>query len=240
VPEWAVGRTADEILEIAKKMYEVVVQAPHAPAPPAPAPAPAPSPAPALAPQAPVQPPNPDLMLTDPAEYQRQLTAYNQWLLDQRLQQVSVPVLASQAQMARNVVRSDPEYADVWASYGPEIDAEMARLPLEQRANPEMWRLATEMVAGRHRKELAAKLAAKAAIPADAGTVPADAGVPHIQPNAHLDPIDRLFAEVPAIRERYEKAGVSAQAVKDHARAMGHTLESYAELLRKQYVVTSH
>jgi hypothetical protein len=177
-------------------------------------------------------------MYSDPAEYQRQLFAYNEWLTRQSIQQASAPFLQSQAQIARNASRSDPEYSDVWSEYAPEIDALMASLPVEQRANPQMWNQAAEMVAGRHRKELARKLAERlAASPSDTGTISTDGVGDSTGRAAPSDPIDRLFSEHPEIAERYRANGVDAAKLRSHLATMGRDPAQFVESLLKREVI---
>lgn len=183
------------------------------------------------------QPPNPDLMLSDPAEYQRQWDAYNAQRVQQTIQQVSGPYLQAQAAMARNASRSDPEYADVWASYGHEIDLEMAKASVEMRANPDMWKLAADLVAGRHRKELARKEAERiAASMPDAGTLDGSGGIPSAAPPAS-DPLAALWRERPDIAEAYERDGLPLEKVRAHALARGLNLEKFAESIRNRHVI---
>lgn len=240
VPDWAVGKTADEILQLGQTFHSAAMGNQQLPQQNPPAPPQAP---PMQTPQQPSAAglPNPDLMYSDPAEYQRQWDVYNRSQMQSMAQQLSQPMLQSQAQMARATARSDKSRADVWADYSGEIDAEMARVPLEARANVDSWNLAADLIAGRHRHDLARKEAQTlAAAGGDSGTVRTDGLVPNGQASSNLDAIGKLFAEDSPAIKRFKDMGMSAAKVRDHAKMMGHTPEAYAEMLTKKQSVTYH
>lgn len=239
VPDFLRGKTAKEAADITKQLYDIAMNGPAA-AQPSPSPSQdLPASQTASMPQnaqngAQPAPPNPDLMYSDPAEYQRQLFAYQDARMQSTLAQTSQPFLASQAQMARSAARSDPERSDVWEKYAAEIDMEMSRVGLEQRASVDAWNMAADLVAGRHRRELAQDYAERAAARPDTGMEGADGGpAPGAPQRSSLDPLGQLFADddpaVASLRER----GMTEAKVRENLPKMGHTPASYAALLKK-------
>lgn len=247
VPQWAVGKTADEMVKMTQGLVSSMGQ-----------PQPQQAPSASQSPQVPSTPanggrpmqqygqpqqnagpqlPDPDLMYSDPAEYQRQWNAYQQFQTAQTVQQASAPFLQSQAQIARDASKRDPERSDVWDSYEPEIMAEMQKLPPQQKASVDAWNLAVDLVAGRHRRELAQQEAQKLAANRDTGTVSANDPAPDPTAGGSRDAIDELFAnDHPAI-QRYKDNGISKDRVKKQATHMGRSIDEYAELLKKNATV---
>ena len=182
-------------------------------------------------------PPDPNLAYTDPAEFHRQSLAYSQAMNAAQMQSFAAPILAQNATMARNEARRDAERADVWAEYSGEIDAAMANVPIEQRTI-DAWNMAADIVAGRHRKELATKMADRfVAERSDTGTISASGGLPIGGRQASGDALDELFQSDHPSVARMKALGKTADDVARTASAMGHTRESYANLLRGSSVV---
>lgn len=244
VPSWMRGKTFKEIADYSEQVMQAALTAAPAATPPAPQPQPQqnyqPAPQPAQ-PQAAAGMPNPDLMYSDAAEYQRQLAAFYDSRMQQQIQQASQPFLQSQVGIARDSARRDPDDADVWAEYGHEIDQEMLRVPLQARANPDAWKTAASYVAGRHRKEMMQKAVERhGAQRHDSGTISSDGGIPpgaNGSAGAIGDEIDQLFHEDHPAVERFKKQGMNAQRVRAHAAAMGHSAEKYAEMLKRKATI---
>ena len=104
--------------------------------------------------------PDPDLMLTDPQAYQTQLvntlTSYQQASLQQQAQ----PVIAAQAETALFMSKNDKSLAEVWDAYGPEIEMQVANIPINLR-NKLLYDQAARLVKGNHADEIAEKRAQK-------------------------------------------------------------------------------
>lgn len=252
VPEWAVGKTADEIVEIANELHQSLLDGSAYAGPSQQGAQPNGAQSPANGSRQPQPPqmnaqnggappqPDPQLIYNDPSEYQRQLDAYNRWQTQQTIQQASGPLLQAQANMARDACRRDPEYADVWDAYAPEIDALMQRVPMQNRADPKSWQQAAEMVAGRHRKELARKEAERLAAEGNLGaTISGDATTPGADSGPSRDAISQLFADDHPAIQKFKEQGISAQKVRSHGVQMGHSPDEYAKILTGAYRVTA-
>jgi hypothetical protein len=123
--------------------------------------------------------------------------------------------------------------AEVWSKYGPEIDMTMTNVPIQNRADVNMWRQAAELVAGKHYKELARSEAERLASTADSGMLSSGSGV-GTAPSVSSDPIDQLFAENHPSIQPFKSIGKSAADIRQHALAMGHSSEAYAEMLKNK------
>lgn len=224
--DWARGKTADEIVEITEQLRrQLVTQQPPPQTP--------------QQPQNTVTPPSngidPDLIYSNAAEYTQRMQGYVDTSINQQLQQASAPILAPLATMARDAASRDPSTAEVWKRYGPEIDATMAAVPLQNRADVNMWRQAAELVAGKHYRELARLEAERLASTSDGGILPTGGiGGGGTAGGGSLDPIDKLFAEDHPSIQAFKAIHKSASDVRAHAAAMGHTPEAYAEMLKSK------
>lgn len=241
VPSWMRGKTFKEIADYSEQVMQAALTAAPAATPQAPQQQPQQTyqAQPQAAPAAGM--PDPNLMYSDAAKYQEQLAAYYDNRLQQQIQQASQPFLKSQVGIARNAAKSDPDDADVWSEYGHEIDQEMLRVPLEARANPDAWKTAAAYVAGKHRREMMQRYAERNGNQRqDAGTVSSDGGIPpgaNGSAGAVGDEIDQLFSEDHPAVERFKEQGMNAQRVRQHATAMGHSAEKYAEMLKRKATI---
>ena len=98
------------------------------------------------------------LMLTDPQAYQAQLvqslTAHQQ----QRLAAQAAPIINAQAETALFMSKTDPGNKEVWNSYGPVIEMQVARIPAHLRTK-QLYDQAAKLVQGNHVEEIAEKRA---------------------------------------------------------------------------------
>jgi hypothetical protein len=178
--------------------------------------------------------PDPQLMYSNPAQYQQEMLNYQNALL----QMQAAPLYATNARTARTLASQNGKRADIWQKYAAEIDAQMAGVdPRFQTI--EAWEMAADIVTGRHLDEIAAERAAGLAARVDSGTlsggeVPGSASAPD------ADPIRELFrTNDPAIR-KFAALGKSADDVIKHAATMGHKPETYANMLRRSATVTTY
>lgn len=235
MPEWARGKTADEVLALGEKFYKAALgAAPVAPVAPTPQ-----TPAytqPMSEPNQPV-PPDPQLMFTDNARYQAELLAYQNQVYSAQMQQFAAPMLAQQATLAKDAAKRNSKRADVWTKYESEIDAQMVNVPLQART-VEAWDMAAKIVAGEHLDELAQERAASLAARTDTGTL-SGGEVQPLNGTPAGDPISELFrTDSPAIAN-FKKQGMDANRVIAHARTMGHTPEAYAAMLTRGMSITA-
>ena len=112
--------------------------------------------APAAAQAGGYSPPDPALAYNDPAAYQAQLIAFNDARTQAALMQGAGPLFQNQAEMARINVSRDPDFAQTFSRYGPEVDAEIAGVPSWQR-NMALYQKAAEVVRGRHYRDFVAE-----------------------------------------------------------------------------------
>lgn len=223
VPEWAVGRTAREVVDIAERLRSTVVSGAPAPAPSAPA-APA-SPAPANARDI-----DANLMYSDGVRYTDAVKAYTDARINDVAATVSAQFIAPLAATARDAAMRSPAHEDVWRRYGPEIDAMMATVHPQGRTDPAIWGQAAELVAGKHYRELA-RVEADRLIASGAGSLPTT-GTTGAAPAGTSDPIDALFHDNHPAIEGFRRIGKSASDVRAFATSMGHSPEAYANMLK--------
>jgi hypothetical protein len=123
--------------------------------------------------------------------------------------------------------------SEVWSKYGPEIDMTMTNVPIQNRADVNMWRQAAELVAGKHYKELARGEAERLASTADSGMLSSGGYSTNASPSSR-GPIDQLFIDNHPSIQPFKDIGKSAADIRQHAQAMGHTPEAYAEMLKNK------
>lgn len=226
VPEWAVGKTADEILAMTQQLYTTVQQGtlPAAPAtPPSPA-SPAPSQTPSVDPQ---------LLYTDPAAYTQAVFDQARTIAREELASAAPNVTSPISTMAKEYARG--HRPEVWSAYGPEIEAEMAKVNVNARANIETWKMAVDLVAGRHVDTIALKRAEELmAASGDTGSIASAGGITNPSPGSSLSPIAKLFSEKDPSVQGYIDDGLTAADVVTQAARMGKTEEAYAEMLKNR------
>lgn len=231
VPDWAKGRTADEILSTAQQLYEALQAGQTAPAP-APAPTYQQAPTPAPTPQQGLPEVDPNLIYSNPHEYHRQMEARQQAMVEARLNAASASVTSPMASMAKEQARM--HRPEVWKKYGPEIEATMRQLGPQARADVSSWKRVVNYVAGEHVDELAAAKAQEMmSRGADSGSLRTQGGPPSMDPKSGMSPIRKLFAEEHPAIHGHLKDRITPETVIKHAAKRGYTEEAYAELLIK-------
>ena len=144
IPDYLVGKTAQEVAQIADQMYQALRQGQRAPAAVAPQ---TPAPPPPLVGGS--RPPTQDEWLTDPA------AAYNMAMAHTAATQFT-PVMQQQAQIMKQQVIAVAEmrHKDTFSKWGPEVHALLG--PLDPLGiTPEVVDRAVDMVRGRHASEIA-------------------------------------------------------------------------------------
>lgn len=237
MPDWAAGKTADEIVKLADTFYKAALTPP-------PALNAAPPPPQTPAPRAPMteqnqqpQPPDPQLQYTNPALYQQELLNFTMAMARAEMQGFAAPVLAQQATLAKDAAKRSGKRAEVWQKYEAEIDAQMANVPLQART-VDAWDMAAKIVAAEHMEEIVAERASALAARPDTGTLAGgtEAGGAAVPAS---DPISALFAADDPSIQKFKAQGMDARRVLAHAAAQGHSPERYADMLRKGSVVRS-
>ena len=154
-PDWAQGKTALEMLEVTKNLQTTIQNLSYT----------QPAPVQPVVPT-PVQPdqslpvstnavPDSALQYTDPAAYQKQMMDWVTKTQNAALEVQAQPILQSQAAMAQDQSRRNPKFEEVWAQYGPEIEAALATIPPQMKIQPSVWDQAAAMVQGQHFEALA-------------------------------------------------------------------------------------
>lgn len=228
VPEWAIGKTADELVTMTQTVYDKVLQG-NAYAPPV-ASQPAYN-APVAPSYTPAQngPPDTALLYTQPDEYNRQLSAWQQRSTEAAFQAASAPFLAGQVELARAEARRSPKNAEVWRRYEPEIVAELANLPTQLKANPKIWNDAADLVAGRHSEDLFRDRIA-ATRPADTGISSVD-GMSRggLNPST-MTPVQKAWREdAPWIQQFKRLPGMTLPKLQAQVAKMGSSEADYVK-----------
>lgn len=227
VPDWAVGKTADEMLTMTQTLYNTVVSNP--------VPAPAATPTPVSTAPASSGPPDANLMYTNADEYNRQLGEWTRNTAQSTMQAASAPFVQGQMELAKAESKRNLLYTEVWSRYGPEIEAEVAQFPVHGKISVSFWNDAAAMIKGRRAEDLfKARLAADA--PADAGTF-GSGGSPGagLQASSFASPLAKAWSEdAPWVLQFKRLPGMSVEKLRNRVRDMGWTEESYAEHFEKK------
>ena len=222
VPDWAKGKNSMELVDLVEQL-RVSQPAPDPTPAPMPSVVPTPSPSPAIA---------TDNIYSDTEGFVKSIQEYTQDTVNRGIAQASTPLLAPMASMARSASMNEAKNKDVWDAYGPEIDATMNVLPIQNRADTTVWNQAVDIVAGRHREELARKLADKMlANSGDSGMLPTNGSLPTGGAPSTKSPINALFADDDPSIKKFKDEGMGAENVIAHAARMGHSEEDYAKML---------
>jgi hypothetical protein len=230
VPDWAIGRTPKEIIEIAETYRGIATSN----LPPQQVQYQPPNQA-AFSYQQPAnigpQMPDPQLMYSQPELYQQQWAAYQQYQTHSAMQQAAMPLVRNMAVSARQM--AEQRESDVFRRYGHEIDAEINRLPMEMR-NAEAYELAINMVRGKHWRELAREEADR--LNSNQGTgLERGAGAPGM-PLPSAEPLDELFANPP---ESFKAAGMTKSDVLNYCQKTGRNVNEYAKSILDGNVLTA-
>lgn len=220
VPSWAVGKTADELLEMTKTLHNTYMHG-------VPQDEPAPAPAPTMQPNTPT-PPDPNLMFSNPAEYNRQLAEFNQFQINQTFQAQSAPFLQGQIELAKAESRRDPRFAEVWQRYEPEIEAEVARVNPQMKASVKFWNQAAALVKGMHFDELHNSRLSEMR-PSDTGTLSTDGNLANTGAySSALSPIEKAWQEDAEWIKPFKRLpGMSSARLRAQVSKMGSSEEDY-------------
>lgn len=199
------------------------------------------APQPQLQPQAtPVAPPDYSLAYSEPERFAREYDAYNQRVLDARLNQYAAPILNSNAQNARALSRSDPSLKDAWDFYAHEIDALMMNVAPQFKLSKDIWDQAARLALSNHIDEVAQRRAESLA-----ANRPMTERSQYDAPNSpgtsfNGDEIDALWTEDLDYIKWARNAGTSKNDMREAARKMGYSMKEYADMIRKSNALRSH
>jgi hypothetical protein len=224
VPQWAVGKTAPEILELSKQMADALAATPAA--------RPQTPPAVALvAPQAPASalPSNDDWALNPTDAAQRQLE-YN-W--SQRVAPVFDRLQNQLAGTSRGLV-AQQHRAD-FDRWGPEIDQMVAPVPAEQRT-AELYAQAVRLVRANHIDELASERANERLAALGVTDRTAGSGNPGVAPGTS-GAVDLTKLD-PAYKAAIEQMGIGPNELAEFLGKTRQTLEQFVESANRKQVIT--
>lgn len=174
---------------------------------------------------------DPNLMYNDPAAYTAAVIAAARAEARQEFQAETQSAVAPLASMARNQAMTfRPE---VWARYGPEIDALMADVNANARLNVDLWKRAVNMVAGEHVDEIAREKAEALIRSGDVGTMPTNGSAPLGSGSpSSASPIRALFASNDPAIQAHKEADLTADDVIAYYAKMGKDETRAAETLK--------
>ena len=183
-----------------------------------------------------LRPPDPSLMYSNPAEYQRQKDAYDDARFDQRLAQFAQPVIGNVVSQAKWMSQRDPEFADVWERFGGEIEA-MARQVPAHMLTKEAYDTFAKVVRGNHYKDFvhaeAQRLAASGGFgterAAPNGAVPVSTG----------DERSKLFASDHPWTRKARENNTSEADVRRYCSMRGISPDDYAKDILKGSVLAA-
>lgn len=241
-PPWATGKDRETLIREMDELYSALPylspdqSQPAQPAQPAAAPSgydygayaqPAATPQPAAAQPSAALPPDPSLAQTDPERWQREFDAYNRRIVSESIAasagQYSRPLLAQQAQTARELSRRDPRSAPIWERYGHEIDREMAKAPLEQRTKS-AYDMVVDMIRGRHFDELSsAQAAQRSATPTASANVEGEPQPPEPKP------LDKFWSSDHFYARRLRDSGMTKTSLREKIREMNLTEKQWVD-----------
>lgn len=227
VPQWAIGKTADEILNIASQAVSYIQSA---------QPATQPVSTPDVRTQS-AAAPDPELAYSNPTEYARQYDAYNAARMQQAMSAYAAPVLGQLSELARQQSRNGA-YADVWRRWEPEIELKLAGIPRESRTLP-LYEQAAALVKADHLEELARERAEQlAANVGGAGTERSPSGSVASGALAE-DPLEKAFASGHPFFEKARAEGLTPERVRRFLEQTGRTVDEYIANATRGNVVAS-
>jgi len=176
---------------------------------------------------------DPDLWLTDAQKAEARLTQRLQQQWAQQAQAVAQPIYQGQASLAKSGSQNDPRYADIWKKYGTEIDRLMAKVPVQNTINKEVWDQAAKLIKSEHADEIISERAQQmlANLPVTETGQRTVASLPEAQSNA-----------LQKIRESdYGKNHLdylSDAQLLEQAKKMGNSIDEYADMVASTHVIS--
>lgn len=180
-------------------------------------------------------PPSPDDFYNDEEGYQRAMNQWAQQLVQAGINQATSqlqPMMQNQAAQSKMLAKQDPDVADVFERYEPEIVALVEQQTQPQARTVDTWKTAAEVVAGRHRNELAEAKAEEMAAqmnPSPTNRQGGGQGTPTGGRN-YRDAIDELWESDHPYVEYCEEQGMTAEDLREQAAKMGHDPETFVEI----------
>jgi hypothetical protein len=188
-----------------------------------------------------LSPPDPELIYTDRAEYNRQLAAYMQAMQQQTFQQLGMPFINNAAETSLHLARNG-KYKEVWEKWEPEIMQELSVIP-RTNWNIQLLDKAAQLVRSNHIDEIVRVEAERMAGNLRQGAPAVEGGSTGFDGTRNDSgsgrPLDQLFADNdPSIRALKE-SGLTPTDIRQRFKAMGTTEEEYVEGLKNSGIIHS-
>jgi len=239
VPSWAVDKTPGEVLEMTKTLYDAVVSGEGVK-----------TPQPQSTPQPQAQtmqpnvggPPDTNLLYTNPEEYNRQLSAWNQNQIQTAFQTQATPYLQGMVELARNESKRDSRFKDVWGRYAPEIEATAATVNPQMKTNVTFWNDVASLIKGRHAEDIFKTRLAENA-PLDTGTMGGGGGVASGTgtSNSAFSPIERAWRDDADWIQQFKRLpGMTLGKLRAQVSSMGNNEEDYVKHYESKVAMRIH
>lgn len=180
--------------------------------------------------------PSAQLMMENPAEYDRQMQAYiahtNQQSAQAAVQQASSFITPQLASQGKYLSQSDPRNAEIWQKWGHEIELAMVKSglqPLQQ--TKEAWDTVVRFVKSDHIDELAYERAQKLAQTSGFGTE-SGANVSSA-PSPQSDTLATFWASDSDWVRRAKESGMTLQDLRKHVSAQQVSEQQWVEDMTK-------
>ena len=221
VPEWAVGKTNQEVLAMAGQMAQALqtVQPTRNPTQP-----PVPQPVTVQQPSMPTQ----DDFTLDPVTATQRTLEYNYGL---RVQPVLDQLAAQMAGTGRQVAAM--QHADEFRRWSPEIDQLVANVPAQQRT-AELYSQAVRLVKAAHLDELVTERANAKMAEMGVGDRTSGGGTVASLSPAAVD----LTKLSPAYKAAMDAMGIGAGELHEFLGKTGQTMEQFVESANRNQVIT--
>lgn len=219
------NKTADEVAQLTTGLYNAYTASQASNAPP-PSPPPPSQPSGAPAPNMGVNPPNPDLIYSDPPRYQQEYDAYVRNLMQTQMAQLAQPFMQQQGSTAKRLSQMGG-FADVWRRWEPEIEMQMQSIPMHLRTS-ELYDQAAAIVRANHVEEIAQERAQQMLQASNTGTerVPGAGGAPAA---ATQDKLDEMWDSGHPFFEGLKSEGATKQRIRDFCRTTGQSVDDYVK-----------
>ena len=231
---WAVGKTVKEAMDMSQGAFQTLQTfSPPTQAEPAKVNAPLQN--------ASLGPPDPQLQYDNPAEYSRQMDAYvtqrSQAQFAQQAEKFAAPMMQQMKQTSRTLASQNPEVADIFSRYGPEIDNHMASVD-PQYSTVDAYIKVAKMVKGDHIDEfINAALEKRSNIAV--GTISGDTPAGPTEPSMPKDSVDEFWESGHNYVNRLKEDGINKTKLRESIKLMGLTPEAYIETIKNGNMIST-
>lgn len=211
------GKTAEEVAATTQNLYTEYTRLASQPPPPVP-------PAPTEMSNQPQGAPDPNLMYTNPAEYQRQLVAYQNAGWSQQFNDTATAVQYRMAETDK-MLSQQGKYKDVWSKWGPEVELKLAQIPAHLRTLA-IYDQAAQLVRADHLEEIIAERSESFSAASGAGTERGP-GAGGDAPAFALDKLDEIYDGDHPFFVNAREQRVSKDMIRDHCRKMKISVDDF-------------